>query len=132
VLTFTAINTSVRFLVVFAIMSMVVFGFVCPSMAHHAVIYDAFQKCCDTSISKNIEAWKDTLLVAPREMRDGLPTVILGLIAKLAFGLFGFRSYLSDYRLQFYRLYARDNPDFPLFNHLKFAFAQGILNPKIY
>ena len=30
------------------------------------------------------------------------------------------------------RLYNTQNPELPLFNHLKLAFAQGILNPKIY
>ncbi len=30
------------------------------------------------------------------------------------------------------RLYHMQNPELSLFNHLKLAFAQGILNPKIY
>jgi hypothetical protein len=31
-----------------------------------------------------------------------------------------------------YLYYTRDNPDLALFDHLKLAFARGILNPKIY
>jgi hypothetical protein len=118
-------------------------GFTCVGMTRHAIMHNADmssvaitsannQGCCSTNISKNIESWKSTLLVAPREMRDGLLILILGLIATLTVGLFRFRHSLSVDYSQSYRLYERDNPNLALFNHLKLAFAQGILNPKIY
>ena len=129
--------------VILITLSVFTFGFACAGITKHASMHDAGmrsvamtsannQECCNTSISKHFESWKDALLAVPREMREGLLILILGLIVTLAVGLFRFRHPLTDYHLQFYRSYARDNPDLPLFNHLKFAFARGILNPKIY
>ena len=133
----------IKFPVVLITLGVLVFGFTCVGIIKHASMHNADmssvamtssnnQECCNTNISKHIGSWKDTLLVVPRDMRDGLLILILGLIATLTVGLFKAQHLLSDYRLQFYRLYARDNPDLALFNHLKLAFARGILNPKIY
>ncbi len=124
-------------------LGVITFGFACAGMTKHAFMHDADmssvamssgnnQECCNTSISKHIGSWKDTFLVVPRELRDGLLLLILGLIATLGLGLFRFRQPLNDHHLLSYRLYERDNPDLALFNHLKLAFARGILNPKIY
>ena len=131
--------------VILIVLSVLTFGFICTGMASHTSMHDTAmnsvgvtisgadqQECCNTSISKNIESWKSTILVVPREMRDGLLLLILGLIATLAIGLFLFQQPFSNHHLPSYRLYERDNPDLALFNYLKLAFARGILNPKIY
>ena len=129
--------------IILIVLGILTFGFACAGMTKHTLMHDADmssvavlsannQECCNTSISKHIGSWKDTLLVVPPDMRDGLLILILGLIATLTIGLFKVHPPLSDYRLLFYKLYARDNPDLALFNHLKFAFARGILNPKVY
>ena len=120
-------------------------GFACTGMIGHSSMHTSVesmdavaitladdQRCCNTSISKHIESWKGILLVVPRKMPDGLILFILGLMATLAVGLFRFRQPVSDHHFPSYRLYERDNPDLHLFNHLQLAFAQGILNPKIY
>lgn len=133
----------IKFPIILITLSVLAFGFVCSGMASHASMYGGMnsiaimqigsqQTCCNTSISKNIESWKNTLLVVPREMHNGLLILILGLIATLTLGLSRLRPPFSDYHLQFYRQYERDNSDLALFNHLKLAFARGILNPKIY
>ena len=135
-------KTSKLFLAL-VISSVLVFGFVCVGMVKHASMHIDLnhmqtnfvsnqQECCNTGISNHIQSLKDTLLVMPREMRDGLLILILGIITTLVIGLYKSRHHAPDYSLQFYRLYARDNPDLPLFNHLRLVFARGILNPKVY
>ena len=61
---------------------------------------------------------------------------ILSLLLMLLVGAFlAFRSYPRKQHhdlVSIKRLYNTQNPEIPLFNHLKLAFAQGILNPKIY
>ena len=132
-----------KLLLILGISSVLVFGFVCVCMVKHASmrtdlnhmqtnLISSQQECCNTGISKHIQSWKDTLLVTPREMHDGLLILILGIITTLAVGLYRSRHYPPDHSLQFYKLYSRDNPDIPLFNHLRFAFSRGILNPKVY
>ena len=134
-----------KFPVILIILSVLTLGFVCAGMIGHASMHAPVesmnvavvkpvddQPCCNTSISKHIESWKSTLLVVPRDMRDGLTLLILGLIVAMTVGLIRFRQPFNDRRLLSYRLYARDNPDLALFNQLKLAFARGILNPKIY
>ena len=130
--------------VVLIILGVLTFGFICTGMASHASMHGTDmdspevvmsganqQECCNTGISKNIESWKSTLLVAPRAVKDGL-LLLLGLAT--AFAFMGLRFiHNPDNREQLsYRFYIRDNPDLILFNHLKLAFARGILNPKLY
>ena len=133
----------VKFPLILIVLGVLTFGFACSGMTKHAFMHDADmssvamtssnnQECCNTGISKHIGSWKDTFLVVPRDMRDGLLILILGLIAALTVVLFRFRHSLSVDYSQSYRLYERDNPDLALFNYLKLAFARGVLNPKIY
>jgi len=128
---------------VLVVAGVLVFGFFCPDMVSHASMHGDMnsiavtqisnqQTCCNTSISKNIEAWKSTFLVIPREMRDGLLLLILGLAAAFAMGRFKFSLDFTEHHLLSYKLYARANPDLALFNHLKLALARGILNPKVF
>ncbi len=130
--------------VVLIILGVLTFGFVCTGMARHASMHgtdmDSFgvvmsgtnqQECCNTGISKNIESWKSTLLVAPREVKDGL-LLLLGLATAFAFVGLRFRHEPDDRGQLSYRFYIRDNPNILLFNQLRLAFARGILNPKIY
>ncbi|OGZ02574.1 MAG: hypothetical protein A2946_01250 [Candidatus Liptonbacteria bacterium RIFCSPLOWO2_01_FULL_53_13] len=132
-----------RFFAIPIITGALIFGFVCPYMAHHisasapradsvVVAWGAsYEKCCSSGISKNVGQWKSILLAAPREARGGTILLILGLA--IAFALSNFRlRHNSKNDLLSYMPYARDNPDFLLFNHLKISFARGILNPKIY
>jgi hypothetical protein len=133
----------VKFPLILIVLGVLAFGFVCAGVTKHAFMHDAGmssvamspvnnQECCNTSVSKHVGSLKDALLVVPREMRDGLLLLILGMIATLAIGLFRFREPFSDHHLPSYGLYERDNPDLALFSYLKIAFVRGILNPKIY
>ena len=92
------------------------------------------QECCNTSISKNIDSWKDIVLTLPDKMRDTWALLMLGLVLIFAFSwtpLWNRRPTI-DLDIGRLRLYIREHPDLILFDHLKLAFARGILNPKIY
>lgn len=136
-----------KFSVVLITLGIVTFGFVCAGMASHTSMHNINmksievamsganqQECCNTSISKNIDSWKDITLTVPDKTRDILALLILG--TTLIFGY----SWLSLWNRRpsmepgvgRLRLYIRQNPDLILFNHLNTAFARGILNPKIY
>lgn len=128
---------------ILTLLSVLVFGFTCSGMASHAsmhntgmnsdaaVLVGSEQECCNTGISKT-ESWKSTLLIVPREMRDKLLLLIIGLALVIVLGRSRFRRDFADRYLLSYRLYARDNPDLILFNHLKLALSRGTLNPKVY
>ena len=133
----------IKLSIILIVLGVLTLGCACAGMTKHTFMHDADmssvamssannQECCNTGISKHIGSWRDTLLVVPRDMRDGLLILILGFIATLTVGLFRFRHSLPVDCSQSYRLYKRDNPNLALFNHLKFAFARGILNPKVY
>lgn len=132
-----------KFPIVFAVLGVLVFGFLCAGLTSHASMHDGMsaaamtsattdQKCCNISISKYLGSWKDTLLASPRDMRDILILLTLGLLFALASAALSFLYTPKDNKSLSFRLYARDNPNLPLFDHLRLVFAQGILNPKIY
>lgn len=133
--------------VVLIILGVLTFGFVCSGMASHASMHSTDmdspevvvlganqQECCNTSISKNIDTWKNITLVVPDKVRDSLMLLALGLALALGGSWLSFRDrhFLPDPDIGRLRLYVQQNPNIPLFNHLKLAFARGILNPKLY
>ncbi len=135
----------IKFPLILTVLAVLTFGFVCSGMVAHASMHsssmsplavmsstDNQQGCCNTSILKHIDSWKGTLLVLPREIKDALLLLLLGLA--VAFALVGLRQRHDpngSHQVS-YGLYIRDNPELALFNQLKLAFARGILNPKIY
>ena len=121
------------------------FGFFCMGMFHKSAMpvkemvsalglveMVSEEHCCGTTMSQHIESWRDTFLAVPKEIRDNLALLLLGLALAFVFVRLPFRRDVAVHQILHYRLYTRDNPDLALFNHLKLAFAQGILNPKIY
>ncbi len=129
-------------LITLAVLSL---GFACTGMIGHASMHTTAnsigvatvmpadnQECCNTSISKHIASWKSTFLVLPREVKDGMLLLLLGLVSAFAFMGLRFWHDPDDRQRLSYRFYTRDNPELALFNQLKLAFARGILNPKIY
>jgi hypothetical protein len=87
--------------------------------------------CCGSGISHHFDISKNTLAV-PQSLRDSLMWLVFGLALALGFSRLPFQNLSTKPKLLSYRLYERQHPDLPLFNHLKLAFAKGILNPKIY
>ena len=92
------------------------------------------QQCCGTSISHHFNTWKNITLAVPDKVRDSLMLLALGLSLILGGSWLSLRHRypLPNLDILRLRLYIRQNPDLLLFNHLKLAFARGILNPKIY
>lgn len=130
--------------IIFTTLGVLAFGFACTGMLNRqsmhaqadmnvtAVMPVDNQECCNTSISKHIESWKSTFLVLPREIKDGLLLLLIGLVTALAFVGLRFKHDPDNRERLSYRFYIRDDPELALFNQLKLAFARGILNPKIY
>ena len=137
----------IKFPIILTTLGVLTFGFVCTGMASHASMHNTGmnsfgviisganqQECCNTSISKNIDTWKNITLVVPDKVRDSLMLLALGLALALGGSWLSFRDrhFLPDLDIGRLRLYVQQNPNIPLFNHLKLAFARGILNPKLY
>lgn len=136
-----------KFPVILITLGVLTFGFVCTGMASHTSMHDNGmnsieviisganqQECCNTGISKNIDMWKNIVLTVPDKTRDTLALLALGLTLILGHSLVLLwnRRPPIEPDICRLRLYIRHNPDLLLFNHLKLAFARGILNPKIY
>lgn len=130
------------------ILSVPILGFICTGMVDHVSMHGMSmdsagamtilganqQECCNTRVSKSIDTWKDIVLAVPGKVRDTVMLLALGLAL-----IFGYRwmsprnqRLLVEPHTGRLRLYIRHNPDLTLFNHLKFVFARGILNQKIY
>lgn len=127
----------------FVVGSALLLGFFCIGMFHETsmrletsdrtMMAIASEKhCCGSTMSEHITTWKDTFLVVSREMRDALALFVLGLILGFVFIRSSFNHAHSDRGSLSYRLYLRQNPDIFIFNHLRFAFARGILNQKVF
>ena len=140
------IQKLIRVPVVLLAMWTLLFGFLCVQMFYEksmhmdilntqtALSMTSEESCCGTTISQHIESWKNTFLTVPQTVRDSLILLAMGLTLILAYSRLSFRECYptlgSDIgRL---RLYVQQNPDIATFNHLKLAFARGILNPKLY
>ncbi len=141
------IQKVIKFPIILATLGVLTFGFVCTGMASHVSMHDADmnsteiiisganqQECCNTSFSKNIDTWKNIVLTIPDKTRDALSLLLLGLVLVLGYSWVSLWNRRPPIELDTgrLRLYIRENPNLILFNHLKLAFARGILNPKIY
>lgn len=137
----------IKFPIILATLGVLTFGFVCTGMASHASMHNTGmnsteviisganqQECCNTGISKNIDTWKNIVLTVPDKVRDTLALLALGFALIFGYSWVSFWNQRPPIEPDIgqLRLYIRHNPDLILFNHLKLAFARGILNPKIY
>jgi len=120
------------------------FGFVCTGMFSKAsmdmsemdmgMMSTHDQPCCAIGVGHHIDSWKNIVLTLPDKMRDAWALLMLGLALIFSYSwvsLWNSRP-SPDLDVGCLWLYERDNPDILLFNHLKLAFARGILNQKIY
>ncbi len=118
------------------------FGFLCTGIFHNgmhmspmdmgSVSAQQNQQCCTLGTTHQFDSWKNVILVVPDKMRNTLILLALGLM--LAFG-YSWSSALRrkpQFEPDIGSSYIKENPDLILFNHLRLAFARGILNPKIY
>lgn len=136
----------IRLPVVLLTMWTLLFGFLCAGMFHEKSMHMDMSSdqtmlsitsegsCCGTTMSQHIQSWKNTFLAVPQGVRDALTLLALGLALVFAHSWLSFRDrhLLYDPDVGGLRLYVQQNPDIAIFNHLKLAFARGILNPKLY
>ncbi len=136
----------IRLPVVLLTIGTLLFGFLCVGMFHEKSMHmdmlsdqtmlsiTSEESCCGTTMSQHVESWKNTFLALPQAVRDSLILLALGLTLILAYSWLSFRDRYPalDPDAGRSRLYIRENPDITTFNHLRIAFARGILNPKLY
>lgn len=87
---------------------------------------------CKMNVIEHINLWLSMFTAAPQES-----AAILALLVLLTVVIFVTKNILVPLRLSkryalAHKMYLAGHPNLPLFNHLKKAFSQGILNPKIY
>lgn len=100
---------------------------------HHKSQTTALNDCCDTGTSNHMELWKSTLTGIPQDFQDALALIVIGIAAAFVFSDFFATARLSPNLLFLrYKQYAKAHPNIRAFDALRLAFAQGILNPKLY
>ncbi len=92
------------------------------------------QSCCNLDTANHMNSLRDVALITPDRTRDTLTLLMLGLALLLGYGFAHIwnRRHPLDHDVGRLRLYIKSHPEIVLFDHLKLAFARGILNPKIY
>ncbi len=141
---FHRIQKAIKFPTTFITMLVLVFGFFCMGLFHKMpmpmegmgatsmVSMQSDPSCCGMGISQHIDSWKLISQSIPRDARDILILLALGVVAFFTFWRLPLNYKLSDLDFIRYRAYLRLHPDLLSFHHLKLAFARGILNTKIY
>lgn len=86
---------------------------------------------CKMGIVEHISLWQSMFTAVPQENLMFMALLIL-LVAIIFITKNILATRLSRNEALTKRRYLREHPDFLLFNPLKEAFSQGILNPKIY
>jgi hypothetical protein len=136
---------STKIPVILITIGILIFGFVCtgmlskPSMEMSAMDMGVMSSehdgsCCSLGTAHHINSLRDVVLISPDRTRDALALLALGLTLLLGYGLTHIWNRRSpiDHDVGRLYFYIKSRPEIALFDHLKLAFARGILNPKIY
>lgn len=122
-----------------------IFGFVCTGMFSKSPMdmsgmdmgvmsseHDG--SCCSLGTAHHINSMREVVLISPDRTKDVLALLALGLALLLGYGLSHIWNRRPPTECDVGRLhfYIKSRPEIALFNHLKLAFARGILNPKIH
>lgn len=122
-------------------------GFLCISFIHafpvhagaglcdatHTSHEASLKNCCDVGVTDHMELWKNTLVGIPQSFQDLLVLIVLAVATSFAFA--GFLEIPRlDTNILFYRYrqYTREHPNILSYNHLRLAFARGILHAKTF
>ena len=96
-------------------------------------LFTGMEEICKMTLTEHLSQWQSMFTTtAPQK---ALIFALLLLLAVVFVAIAVFRRnllLLFSYYTTRWRLYIRHNPDLSLFNPLREAFSQGILNPKIY
>lgn len=96
-------------------------------------LFSGMEEICTMRFTEHLTQWQSMFTTTVTQ--NPLTTILLLLLAVVfvAVGIFKRNLLLLfSYDVNRWRLYIRRNPELSLFNPLKEAFSQGILNPKIY
>lgn len=137
-----SIKKFLKFSILLITLGIVAFGFLCTGVFHSGMRMSAMdmgsvsaqqdQQCCNLGPAHQFDTWKNVILVAPDKIRDTLILLALGLILAFGYSWYSALTHRPQFEPDIGRLYTKQNPDLILFNHLRLAFARGILNPKLY
>jgi len=96
-------------------------------------MFTGMEEICEMSFTEHLAQWQSMFTTT---VTQNAFTVILLLLLAVVFVTVGIFKrnllLLFSYYTTRWRLYIKQNPNLSLFNPLKEAFSQGILNPKIY
>lgn len=97
-------------------------------------MFDGRAEICPMTLAEHISNWQSMFSVIPQKSTVLIQLLVLISTLILAASVLGWRSppSLFSYFSERWRLYIKNNPNLPLFDRLREAFSQGILNPKIY
>ena len=86
------------------------------------------QECCTVSSQNHFYLWSNTIFSSINNIKDILLLLFL-------FGLLTSVFYIKTLNLDLINpkdFYTKNKPEYNLFDYLKLAFANGVLNPKVY
>lgn len=97
-------------------------------------MFDGQAAICPMTFAEHLSKWQGMFTVIPQ--KSTVIIQLLALISTFVIAAFTLRQrlllLLFSYFSERWKLYLKNNPHLPLFDRLREAFSQGILNPKIY
>lgn len=96
-------------------------------------LFTGVEEICQMTFTEHLSQWQSMFTTTVVKNTFAQALLLLLAIAFVAVAIFKRNLLLlfSFYTTR-WRLYIRDNPELSLFDNLREAFSQGILNPKIY
>ena len=97
-------------------------------------LFDGQAEICPMTIAEHLSRWQGMFTAIPQKTDVLVQFLLLALAFVLIASAFRQRLLLllSAQFSDRWRFYLKQNPHIPLFDPLREAFSQGILNPKIY
>lgn len=96
-------------------------------------LFTGIEKICKMTFTEHFIQWQN--MFTTTVTKNAFTAVLLLLLTAVFVAVAIFKRnllLLSNYYATRWKLYIRHNPNLSLFNPLREAFSQGILNPKIY
>ncbi len=96
-------------------------------------LFSGKAEICTMTFSEHFAHWQAMFTTVAPQKALALALLLLLAVVFVAVGIFKRNLLLLfSYHVTRWRLYIKQNPNLSLFNPLREAFSQGILNPKIY
>lgn len=96
-------------------------------------LFTGMEEICKMTFSKHLSQWQSMFTTTAPQKALAFTLLLLFAVVFVAVAIFKRNLLLLfSYYTMRWRLYIRQNPELSIFNHLREAFSQGILNPKIY